>query len=231
MTKKRPQKSGQLSIVHIEGKTENQKKLLISARKNHLIITGCAGTGKTFLSCAAGLERIASNKNDRIIICRTAVPSRDMGFIPGTIEEKQAPYEAPYRDTFNQLMGRGDGYELLKKAGQLEFETSSFLRGITMRGAVVIVDEAQNWTFRELDTVMTRIGEGSVLFFCGDTQQTDFTREEDFSGFEKFLSILHNMEEFSHVEMNENDIVRSGIVRQYIKAKNRMAPKTVQFKR
>jgi phosphate starvation-inducible protein PhoH len=214
-------------MVSVDGKTENQKKILIAARKNHLIITGHAGTGKTFLSCAAGLERVFSGKNDRIILCRTAVPSRDMGFIPGTIEEKQAPYEAPYRDTFNQLMGRGDGYELLKKSGQLEFETSSFLRGITMRGAVVIVDEAQNWTFRELDTVMTRAGEGSVLFFCGDTQQTDFTREEDFSGFENFLSILHTIEEFVSVEMTEDDVVRSGIVQKYLKAKNKLASKAV----
>ncbi len=208
-------------MIKMEPRTKNQSSILelSNQRDGHLVITGPAGTGKTILSCYVALKRVLSGDQDRVVICRTVVPSRDMGFIPGTVEEKQAPYEEPYRDAFNQILGRGDGYELLKKSGTLEFTTSSFLRGVTMRRARVIVDESQNWAFRELDTVMTRAGDDTIFTFIGDEDQTDFTDDRDKHGFTKFVEILEMMPSFTKVEMCIDDVVRSSTVREYLTAK------------
>ncbi len=190
----------------------------------NLVLHGYAGTGKTYISLYLALETLLKNetKYDKIIIIRSVVPSRDMGFLPGSVTEKARVYEEPYREIFNNLFGRGDGYEILKQKKLLEFTTTSFLRGITWNNAIVIVDEIQNMQFSEIDTVMTRLGDNSKIIFCGDFRQTDFKRDDEKSGLKKFLKILDRMDNFSHIEFKQEDIVRSGIVRDYIIKKARM---------
>jgi phosphate starvation-inducible protein PhoH len=200
--------------------TDNQKKAMQAYdHGNHLVLHGYAGTGKTYLSLYLALEEIITENSafyDKVVILRSVVPSRDMGFLPGSALQKSAVYEAPYKQIVDELFGRGDGYEVLKMKKMLEFTTTSFLRGLTFNRSIVIVDEMQNMTFQELDTVMTRMGDNSKIIYCGDFRQTDLKKAEELSGLHKFMKILKTMNNIAYVEFDKEDIVRSGIVKDYI---------------
>ena len=178
---------------------------------NELALTGFPGTGKTFLALYLGLQI------GRVKIIRSVVPSRDMGFLPGDAEEKAAVYEAPYKSICSDLYGRGDAWGILKHRGMVEFETTSFLRGQTMDGTTIIVDECQNLGYQELKTAITRVGGECRVIFCGDTGQNDLAAKSGWPAFEK---VLLRMLEFSHVSFRADDIVRSGLVKSFILAEN-----------
>ena len=184
----------------------------------NLILHGFAGTGKTYISLYLALNDVLTSPScyDKVIIVRSVVPSREMGFLPGNVREKIRIYEEPYREICDDLFGRGDGYDILKMKNIIQFTTTSFLRGVTFNNAIVIVDELQNMTFSELDTVMTRMGDRSRIIFSGDFRQTDLNFEKDRNGLSDFLSITKKMSQFCYVEFGVTDIVRSGIVRDYI---------------
>jgi phosphate starvation-inducible protein PhoH len=184
----------------------------------NLILHGFAGTGKTYISLYLALNDVLTTPSlyDKVVIVRSVVPSRDMGFLPGSIKEKIRIYEEPYREICDDLFGRGDGYDILKMKNIIQFTTTSFLRGVTFNNAIVIVDELQNMIFSELDTVMTRLGDKSRIIFSGDFRQTDLTHEKDRNGLVDFLNITRRMNQFAYVEFGASDIVRSGIVRDYI---------------
>lgn len=199
--------------------TTNQNRTFESYNKGlNLVLHGYAGTGKSYISLYLALKEILTGNSvyDKIIIVRSVVPSRDIGFLPGNIKEKIKVYEEPYKEICDDLFGRGDGYDILKMKGMITFTTTSFLRGVTFNNAIVIVDELQNMTFPELDTVMTRLGDQSKVLFCGDYRQTDLVHERDKSGLKHFLNITKRMGRFDFVEFEKQDIVRSGLVRDYI---------------
>jgi len=204
-------------LASIQPITENQHKTfdLYDAEKN-LLLYGTAGTGKTFISLYLALEEVLSGKStyNKIIIVRSVVPTREMGFLPGSADEKSAVYEAPYNAVCTELLGRGDAYGLMKKKGIIEFMTSSFVRGITLKDCVVIVDEFQNMVDDELHSVITRVGDNCRVIFSGDCRQNDLKREA--TGFHKFLTILSTMNSFGVVEFGIEDIVRSATVKEYI---------------
>jgi len=160
-----------LTLHEIEPLTRNQVAAFESDR--HLVLHGVAGTGKTFISLYLAFDDMIKGLYDRTIIIRSAVPTRDIGFLPGTEKEKSAVYEEPYKDICIELFDRGDAYEILKNKNLVQFMTTSFIRGITLRDSVVIVDECQNMSFHELDSIITRIGEGSRIIYCGDFRQSD----------------------------------------------------------
>ena len=218
-TKPGPDKS--FPMRKIEPKTPTQNAMIESFRSDYnLVLHGVAGTVKTFLSLWLGLQEVLNGKYQRVIIIRSIVPSRDMGFLPGTAGEKMAVYEAPYQKICSELFGRGDAYDILKQKMMIEFITTSHLRGTTLNDAVIIVDEIQNMNFEELDTVITRIGNRCRVVFCGDIDQTDLYRSKyDKTGVPQFLDIIENCESFSFIEFEEEDIVRSGIVKEWIVAK------------
>ena len=195
--------------------TENQATSYKAFKQGkHLIHTGYSGTGKTYLACAFAAEALNSADIMSIRIMRSAVASRDIGFLPGTEAEKMAAYERPYVDTFNTIFGRGDAYSLLKQKGILTFESSSFQRGMTYKNTFIIVDEIQNMTFQELYSIVTRISEGSRLIFCGDTRQTDLAKG---SGFDRFASAAGALPQwFSCIDFGIKDIVRHDLVRDFI---------------
>jgi len=206
-------------LKEIEPLTDNQARTFDAYDDGkNLLIHGYAGTGKTFISLYLALDDILTGKSkyDKIIIVRSVVPSRDMGFLPGSAADKAKVYEEPYREICNTLFGRGEGYEILKTKNLVHFTTTSFLRGLTFNNAIVIVDEMQNMLFPEIDTVMTRLGDNTKVIFCGDFRQTDFRKDDEKSGLFKFMQILGRMNNFEHVEFNQEDIVRSGIVKDYI---------------
>jgi len=206
-------------LRHITPLTPNQQKTFSSYRNGqNLVLHGFAGTGKSFVSMYLALEEIlgGSTKYDKVIVVRSVVPSREVGYLPGSIKEKTKVYEEPYKEICDDLFGRGDAYDILKMRGVIHFTTTSFLRGLTFNNAIVIVDELQNMVFPELDTVMTRMGEHSKIIFCGDFRQTDLTHDRDKRGLEHFLNITKKMNRFDYIEFEKNDIVRSGLVKDYI---------------
>jgi phosphate starvation-inducible protein PhoH len=159
---------------------------------------------------------------DRVIIVRSVVPTRDMGFLPGNSKEKAKVYEAPYYAICTELFGRGDAYEILKNKGQVDFISTSFIRGITLNNTIIIVDEIANMTLHELDSVITRVGKNCRIVFCGDFRQSDFTFDRDKHGLHDFMKIIQRMKSFTFIDFNEQDIVRSSMVKDYIIQKERL---------
>lgn len=212
-----------LRLKDIQPLTGNQSKLFAHYEKDrHLFVHGCPGTGKSFLNIFLALQELM--KDDclykRLIIIRSAVPTRDIGFLPGSPEEKVALYEIPYVAIFTELFGRPDAYELLKDEGTVEFVTTSFLRGMSFKDSIIMVDELQNMTFEELNTVISRVGDNSKVLFLGDYYQTDLNKKRnDKTGYIKFKSILETIDSFGFVEMGIEDIVRSTLVKKYIIAR------------
>jgi len=203
-------------LQEIEPLTRNQLKAFESDK--HLILHGLAGTGKTFISSYLAYDDMAKGMFQRLVIIRSAVPTRDIGFLPGTEKEKASVYEEPYKDIANDLFSRGDAYEILKQKNLVEFMTTSFIRGITLRDAVVLIDECQNMSFHELDSIITRMGENTRVIFCGDFRQADLKG----NGLKDFFQVLKRMGLFEFIEFEVEDIVRSDFVKTYIIAKNEL---------
>jgi phosphate starvation-inducible protein PhoH len=202
-----------LTLHEIEPLTKNQ--LLAFESQQHLVLHGVAGTGKTFISSYLAFDDMAKGVYDKLILIRSAVPTRDIGFLPGNEKEKSAVYEAPYKDIAIELFQRGDAYEILKTKGLVHFMTTSFIRGVTLRDAVILVDECQNMSFHELDSIITRVGENCRVVFCGDFRQSDLKT----NGLNDFFRVLRSMEQFDFIDFEIKDIVRSDFVKSYITAK------------
>lgn len=207
-----------LTLEEIDPLTKNQ--LTAFESEKNLVLHGVAGTGKTYISLYLAFDDLYKRMYEKTIIVRSAVSTREMGFLPGSEKEKASVYEEPYKNICNELFGRGDAYEILKKSGMVHFMTTSFIRGVTLTKATIIVDECQNMSFHELDSIITRVGEGCRIIFCGDFRQTDFTKKSrEESGLSDFLRILKAMEDFDMIDFTVTDIVRSGFVKKYIIAK------------
>lgn len=188
----------------------------------NVIGNGSAGTGKSYISLFLALNDVLDEDKpqDRIIIVRSAVPSREIGHLPGDIKEKMAAYEEPYKDIFRDLLRKAKAYDDMKDAGKVEFMPTSFVRGLTWDDAVVVVDEAQNMTLQEIHSVITRVGKNTKLLICGDIGQNDLVvRKSDVSGFLETLKIAGRMSEFDIINFTEEDIVRSAFVKAWIIAK------------
>jgi phosphate starvation-inducible protein PhoH len=209
-----------LNIKKFQPLTDNQAVTFDAfASGKNLMLHGVAGAGKTFLAMYMSLKEILCefNQYDKLIIVRSVVPTRDMGFLPGKQGEKAEVYEAPYSAICTELFGRGDAYHYLKQKNIIQFTTTSFIRGITLSDAVIIIDEMQNMTAAELNSVITRIGKNCRVIFCGDIAQTDLLNpKKEKTGLGDFIKIIDEMNCFEFIEFEEKDIVRSGLVRDYI---------------
>lgn len=211
-------------LYFIEPKTPNQEKFFGQYNKNEILsLTGFAGTGKTFIALYKALEEILSKSSNkrRIILIRSAVPTRDVGHLPGDIDEKISVFEKPYYILCNDLFNKKDSYLRLKEQKIIEFTSTSYERGTTYDDAILIVDEFQNMTFHELDTVMTRCGINTKIIFAGDVNQSDLKKKVEMSGIMEFLNIINNIDLHFNVEFNSyEDIIRGGLVKKYIIAKS-----------
>ena len=191
----------------------------------NLMLHGIAGTGKTFLGLYFSLKEVMSKNTQykKVFIIRSVVPTRDIGFLPGSQKDKMKVYEAPYYDIASKLFNRGDAYEILKQRNNVEFISTSFLRGSTFDDCIIVVDEVQNMSDQELHTVMTRVGENCRIIFCGDVKQDDLTseRKKEMSGLRLFMKVIKKMKEFNFVEFEASDIVRSKLVKSYIIERDR----------
>lgn len=205
-----------LELQEIEPLTKNQLKAFES--QQHMVLHGVAGTGKTFIACYFAFDDMTKGEYEKLVLIRSAVPTRDIGFLPGTEKEKASVYEEPYKDICIELFQRGDAYQILKTKGLVHFMTTSFIRGVTLRNATVIIDECQNMSFHELDSIITRVGEGCRIIFCGDFRQTDLQK----NGLRDFIRILKATEQFDIFDFEIDDIVRSKFVKDYIIAKEQL---------
>jgi phosphate starvation-inducible PhoH-like protein len=211
-------------LRHIKPLTVNQQRVWDAYEAgSNLMLHGYAGTGKTFLSSYLALREVLIEETyKRVVIIRSVVPSRDMGFLPGSEKQKAEVYEQPYQEICDDLFGRGDGWKILKMKRMVEFTTTSFLRGTTFNDSIIIVDECNNMNFQEIDTVMTRIGTNSRIVFCGDYRQSDLHKPHDKTGIRELMAITRRMSSFDHIEFGIEDIVRSGTVKEYIIQKTEM---------
>ena len=226
MKRKKPLSSDYL--VEIDPLTDNQSKLFKSYKnQKHLVAYGCAGTGKTFISLYNAIREVLDERSpfERIYLVRSLVATREIGFLPGTYDDKSDIYQIPYKNMVKYMfqMPSDADFEMLygnlKSQETIKFWSTSFLRGTTLDNAIVIVDEFQNCTMHELDSIITRIGENSKIIFCGDATQSDLQKTNDRNGIVDFMSILRKMPSFDIIEFGVDDIVRSGIVKEYIVAK------------
>jgi len=180
---------------------------------------GSAGTGKTFIALYLAINEIIEKRHRRIIIVRSAVSTRKVGHLPGTLDEKIALFELPYKDIMWELVGRASTYQDMKDVGIIEFMVTSFIRGLTWDNAIVIVDEPENMTFHEIDSIMTRIGDNTRVIFTGDTRQTDLDgRADGTCGLPSAMVGFNRMGTFDILEFNHEDIVRSELVKSWIVA-------------
>jgi phosphate starvation-inducible protein PhoH len=210
-------------IDKIQPLTDNQARFFDAYQRGDyfIMLNGSAGTGKSFIAVYKALEEVLDKTNpfNRVVIVRSAVQGRDMGFTPGSAEDKMSLYEQPYVQICQTLFNRHDTYELLKEQRKIEFISTSFLRGCTWDDAIIIVDEMQNLSWVEISTAMTRVGYRSKIVFCGDYRQTDLNRKSnDRSGLQKFHEVAKTMPSFTNIEFTTDDIVRSSLVKEFLVA-------------
>jgi len=215
-------------LLDIEPLTENQKKLFKSySEGKNLVAYGSAGTGKTFVSLYLALKDVLSEITpyEKIYLVRSLVPTREIGFLPGSHEDKASLYQIPYKNMVKYMfqMPSDADFEMLygnlKAQETISFWSTSFVRGTTLDNSIIIVDEFSNLNFHEMDSIITRVGENTRIMFCGDASQSDLVKTNERNGIVDFMNILKKMPSFDTIEFGVNDICRSGLVKEYLLAK------------
>ena len=215
-------------LIDIEPLTENQKRLFSSYDEGkNLVAYGCAGTGKTFITLYNALNEVLNPETqyEQIFLVRSLVSTREIGFLPGDHEDKSYLYQIPYKNMVKYMFSMPSDadfdmlYGNLKAQRTIDFLSTSFIRGTTFDNAIILVDEFQNLNFHELDSIITRVGENTKIMFCGDATQTDLVKTNERNGIVDFMRILRAMPSFDVIEFGLDDIVRSGLVKEYLFSK------------
>ena len=215
----------------IEPLTDNQETLFESYKSNKNIVAyGCAGTGKTFITLYNALLDVLDERTpyEKIYIVRSLVATREIGFLPGDHEDKSSLYQIPYKNMVKYMFEMPDDasfemlYGNLKTQGTISFWSTSFIRGTTLDKSIIIVDEFQNLSGHELDSIITRVGEDSKIMFCGDATQSDLIKTNERNGIIDFMKILRVMPSFDIIEFGIEDVCRSGLVKEYLIAKHQL---------
>jgi phosphate starvation-inducible protein PhoH len=212
-------------LATVEPITENQAHFFNLFRRGFpaFMLHGVAGTGKTYIAVYNALKEVLREDTpyERVVIVRSAVPSRDIGHLPGDENEKSDVFTQPYVEMLADLLPRfgSQAFKRLQEQKLLTFMITSYVRGLTLKGSIVIVDEAQNLNDMELNSILTRVGEDTKIIFCGDFRQTDLQKRHDMSGLSKFMGIIAHMESFRMIEFGVQDIVRSALVKEWIIAR------------
>ena len=218
-------------LIDVEPLTDNQKKLFESYKHKQIVAYGAAGTGKTFITLYNALKEVLDDSTpyQKIYMVRSLVSTREIGFLPGDHEDKSALYQIPYKNMVKYMfeMSTDAEFEMLygnlKTQETISFWSTSFIRGTTLDNSIVIVDECQNLNFHELDSIITRVGEDTKIMFCGDATQSDLTRDKERNGIIDFMRILEQMESVETIEFGLEDIVRSGLCKEYLTIKLAMS--------
>ena len=222
---KRKKPIGQELLLDIEPLTDNQRKLFESYDAGkHLVAHGVAGSGKTFLCLFKALQDVLSECTpyEKIYIVRSLVPTREIGFLPGSHDDKASLYQIPYKNMVKYMfqMPSDADFEMLygnlKAQETISFWSTSFIRGTTLDNCIIIVDELENLNFHELDSIITRVGENTKILFCGDASQSDLIRQNEKNGVVDFMKIIRQMPSFDIIEFEVEDVIRSGLIKEYI---------------
>lgn len=206
----------------IQPLTDNQRKFFEQYRNSQaMLLHGVAGTGKSYIAIYKALEEVLDKGTtyQKVVVVRSAVPSREIGHLPGDEKEKTEVYQQPYIEICSDLFNRVDAFQRLQEQRAVNFMITSFVRGITLDDSIIVVDECQNMTDMELNSIITRVGNRSKIIFCGDFRQTDLYKKTDMSGLKKFMVIADMMPSFKAIEFEVDDIVRSDLVKEYILAR------------
>ena len=223
-TKRKKPLSGEY-LIDIDPLTENQRKLFNSyAEQKHLVAYGCAGTGKTFITLYNALREVLDEKTpyEKIYLVRSLVATREIGFLPGSYDDKSDIYQIPYKNMVKYMfqMPSDADFEMLygnlKSQETIKFWSTSFLRGTTLDNSIIIVDEFQNANFHELCSIITRVGENSKIMFCGDATQSDLIKTNEKNGVIDFMKILRTMPSIDIIEFGIDDVIRSGLVKEFL---------------
>ena len=226
MKRKKPYNSD--IMIDVQPITPNQKHAFASySEGKNLFLYGAAGTGKTFITLYQALKEVLDplTPYQKVVLVRSLVSTREIGFLPGDHEDKSALYQIPYKNMVKYMfeLPTDNEFEMLwgnlKAQESVTFWSTSFIRGTTLDNSIVIVDESQNLNFHELDSIITRVGEDTKIMFCGDVAQTDLVRTNEKNGILDFQRIITRMPEFDLIEFGLDDIVRSGLVKSYITSK------------
>jgi len=212
-------------MVDVEPLTANQTRVFDAYKEDKNVYAyGAAGTGKTFIMLYLALKEVLDplTPYTRVVIVRSLVSTREIGFLPGDHEDKASLYQIPYKNMVKYMfeLPTDNDFDMLwgnlKTQESIKFWSTSFIRGTTLDDCILIVDEAQNLNFHELDSIITRVGENCKIHFCGDAAQTDLIKTNERNGILDFMKILAAMPEFESIEFGVEDIVRSGLVKSYI---------------
>ncbi|MEW5009718.1 MAG: PhoH family protein [Cycloclasticus sp.] len=196
---------------------ESQKQYMRAIIENDMVcVMGPAGTGKTYIAASMASRMYFDGEIDKIILTRPNVsPSESLGFFPGSINEKMAPWVAPFTDIIKQQLGAGC-YETMLKNGNLEIAPFETMRGRSFNDAFIILDEAQNTRYKEIEMFVTRIGKNSRVIINGDIMQSDL---DGGNGLYKIISMIDRRQlPIPIIEFNVEDIVRSPLCKMWIKA-------------
>lgn len=204
------------TLYSFKPKTGNQARMQDEFESHHLLVKGPAGTGKTAFAISLSLLAIKKSHYNQLVILRNNCPVDDVGFLPGSYEEKLSPYSAPYSPIIYDLFKGATNLQCLEEFGYIKFDGVAFLRGQTFDNSIILVDESENMTYQMLDTIITRVGENTKIIFIGDEEQTDNKQ----SGWVKFGNVLDRMPSFRRIEFGVDDIVRSDLVAEYIRTKH-----------
>jgi len=231
MSAKQMRRKKPINLEHlkqIEPLTDNQEKVFNSYTEGkNLVLHGAAGTGKTFISLYLAMTEVLdpSSPYEKVYMVRSLVPTREIGFLPGDHEDKSNLYQIPYKNMVKYMFQMPDDnsfemlYDNLRAQETISFWSTSFIRGVTLDRCIIIVDEFSNLNFHELDSIITRVGEDCKIIFSGDYTQSDLVKSNERTGVLDFMKILQTMPSFECVEFGVEDIVRSGLVREYLVSK------------
>lgn len=221
----RVQNKDHLSIKNpLVALNEAQRMMIISMKNgSHVVAAGSAGTGKTLLACSHALDRLFSNEIEKIIIVRSSVAVRDIGFLKGDAAEKMDVYTAPYKVLINELCGNGTAWDILTRKQMIEFIPTSYTRGLTFRNSIVIVDEFQNMSIPEVRTILTRLDDNSQLIVLGDTKQCDLNLKREIGCYNWLMTVTQKLNNWIDIiHFYPSDIVRSGFVKALILAEEEL---------
>ena len=198
-------------VRHVRPFNENQRLLLDAMDSYNLVVAvGPAGTGKTYLAIARAVEALEDGRVGRILLSRPAVEAgENLGFLPGDLEQKLAPYLRPLYDALSDRLG-GKKLKAYLTDGRIEIAPVAYMRGCTLNNAFVIVDEAQNCTYGQLKMLLTRLGWNSTMVLTGDPDQTDLL--PGLSGLSEVARRLGVLPDIAVVQLEEGDVVRHPLV-------------------
>jgi phosphate starvation-inducible PhoH-like protein len=209
-----PQKKALTKLnIAFKCKTENQKKFVRLINQNQVVIcAGPAGTGKTYVACAEALRLLAAGHYEKIIVAKsvTVLEGEDIGFLKGTLKEKMEPIMVSFMDNFYKIIGKHLTEELVR-CELIEITPLAYIRGRSIDNTLIMVDEAQNISLKNMRSTMTRIGDNSKMIIMGDTKQIDIAKRS-MSSLSEIVRMFSNQEEIGVMEFERQDIVRNPLI-------------------